>query len=138
MTPTQLAKLHARSITVPRPWTADEFTGLLDTQGAFVLGDTTGFALGRVVASEAELLTLVVAPEARRQGHGLALLRAFEAEATRRAAAKAVLEVATDNTAARALYTACGYHVVGTRPAYYHTPLGRIDALVMTRDLVQD
>ena len=35
------------------------------------------FCLGRVVADEAELLTLAVAPEARRMGHGPRLLGEF-------------------------------------------------------------
>jgi ribosomal-protein-alanine N-acetyltransferase len=42
------------------------------------------------------------------------------------------LEVAADNTAARALYAAAGYQQVGQRRGYY---AGGIDALVLARPL---
>jgi ribosomal-protein-alanine N-acetyltransferase len=136
MTPEALAALHASSFTTPRPWRAAEFAILQASPGVFVLGDAAGFVMGRVIAGEAELLTIAVAPEARRQGKGGALVAAFEAEARRRQASEAFLEVAASNGAARALYLAAGYAQVGARKAYYEEPDGtRCDALVLRKDL---
>ena len=91
-----------------------------------------GMVLGRVAADEAEILTLAVAPPARRQGRGRALLEAAFAEMAARAAAKVFLEVSTANTGARALYAAVGFTEVGRRRRYYHDGA---DALLMRRDL---
>lgn len=139
MTPTALADLHARCFETPRPWSAAEFASVLETSGAFLCADPHGFALGRVIADEAELLTLAVSPGERRKGHGAAILRAFEAEAIRRGATRAFLEVAANNTPAIALYRARGYHEDGRRPSYYKAPDGtRIDALMFSRGMADD
>jgi ribosomal-protein-alanine N-acetyltransferase len=94
-------------------------------------GALDGFALGRVADDEAELLTLVVAQEARGRGLGRRLLQRFEAAARLRHATEAFLEVASDNTAAMHLYRSTGWRVVGTRPGYY----GSSDALAMRKGL---
>lgn len=136
MTPASMAALHARCFTMPRPWGACEFAALLSGPGTFLCAAEAGFALGRAVAGEAELLTLAVAPEQRRRGMGRALLARFEAEAAQRRAAIAHIEVAACNTAAQALYQGAGYTVTGRRPRYYHGPDGRTaDALMLSRQL---
>ncbi|MGC9418588.1 MAG: GNAT family N-acetyltransferase [Rhodovulum sp.] len=135
--PARLAGVHAQCFTHPRPWTAAEFTALLTGPGVFLTGDASAFALGRAVADEAELLTLAVAPAARRQGLGRARLAAFEAAARSRGAARAFLEVAADNTAARALYAAAGYGAAGLRRGYCTAPDGTaVDALILAKALV--
>jgi ribosomal-protein-alanine N-acetyltransferase len=89
-----------------------------------------------VAGGEAELLTLAVDPPRQGRGTGGRLVARFLAEAGRRGAARAFLEVAEDNAAARALYARAGFAVAGRRPGYYRHPDGRrIDALVMGRDL---
>lgn len=134
MTPDELAALHARCFTTPRPWTAAEIAGLLADPLCFTLEDAQGFLMGRVVAGEAELLTLAVDPLARRQGTGRRLVQGFLAEAARRGAESAFLEVAFGNAAARALYAAQGFAEAGTRRGYYHRPDGsREDALILVR-----
>jgi [ribosomal protein S18]-alanine N-acetyltransferase len=134
--PAELAALHAACFTTPRPWTEAEFESFLAAPHVFLLGDARGFAVGRAVAGEAELLTLAVAPGARRQGAGRALLAGFEAEARARGAAEAHLEVAEDNAAAQALYTAAGYRVTGRRPGYFRRPDGQpVAAVLMARAL---
>ena len=136
MTPETLARLHARAFTHPRPWTALEFASLLDSPHVFAVGDSRAFALGRVIADEAELLTIAADPALRRQGLGRAALAAFHAAATARGARTAFLEVAADNIAARALYDAAGYRRCGERPGYYRGPDGHaVDALLMARAL---
>lgn len=145
---TRLAALHARCFTVPRPWNAAEFAGFLADPTVFLCTHDgpqglAGFAVGRVAADEAELLTIAVLPGLRRAGHGRALVRLFEAAAVARGARSIFLEVAAGNAAALALYRGAGFRTVGRRRGYYAAaapapaaPPGRPDdALVMRRDL---
>jgi ribosomal-protein-alanine N-acetyltransferase len=93
-----------------------------------------GFIVVRAVAGEAEILTLAVHPEARRQGLGRALVESAATTAQTLGAEAFWLEVATDNAAATALYAAAGFESAGRRPGYYGRKGGeRIDALVMRR-----
>jgi ribosomal-protein-alanine N-acetyltransferase len=140
--PAALAALQARALAVPRPWSAAEITAFLASPGAILIApDVLGFALGRVAGGppgqhEAELITLVVAPEARRCGRGRALLAAFEGQAARMGACEAFLEVASDNRPALALYRAAGWQERGVRRGYYRTAQGeRHDARVLGKDL---
>ena len=133
MTPEALAALHARCFPAhPRPWSAAEFSDLIGNRLNFLLIRPQGFLLGRVVADEAELLTLAVAPEARRMGLGRALLAEFAHTSTARGAREAFLEVASDNAPAIALYASAGWQRAGTRRDYYAPG---IDAMVMRREM---
>ena len=137
MTPEALAVLHARAFATPRPWSAEEFAGWLADPLAFLLveGDA-GFLLGRAVAGEAELLTVAVAPEARGRGLGQRLVSRFLYQARLRGAEAAFLEVAENNSPARAVYARAGFSESGRRRGYYRTPEGHsVDALVLTRVL---
>jgi ribosomal-protein-alanine N-acetyltransferase len=128
-----LAALHSLCFDTPRPWQAHEFADLLSSPFCFALHSRDGFLLGRALAGEAELLTLAIHPNARRQGQGRDLVLGFLQRARQLAAQTAFLEVAADNTAAYRLYQACGFDQVGLRPAYYKTQSGgRVDALVMS------
>jgi ribosomal-protein-alanine N-acetyltransferase len=132
MTAEELAALHARCFTLPRPWSAVEFTDLQASRGSFLLTRSSGFLLGRVIAGEAELLTLAVDPDARRLGTGAVLTREFAQQAAAMGADCAFLEVAENNTTARALYTRCGWSEAGRRPRYYAPEL---DAIVMRLEI---
>ncbi len=132
MTPADLARLHAACFTTPRPWSEAEIAGLLDSPFTFLLTEPAGFLLGRVIADEAELLTLAVDPAARRQGNGRRLVAAFLAEARRRGATTVFLEVARSNPEARALYAAAGFAETGCRPRYYGP---QEDALILSHPL---
>ncbi len=129
MSPEALARLHAACFTRPRPWSADEFAGLMAGTGAFLLTDAHGFLLGRVIADEAELLTLAVDPAHRRRGIAARLLARFKDRAATLGAVTAFLEVAADNRAARALYVGAGWTQAGSRRGYYAPG---VDAVVMT------
>ena len=132
MTPDALARLHSRCFASPPPWSARAFADALATRNTFLLCAPGAFALGRVVAGEAELLTLAVAPEARRRGVARNLCSRFGEAARTTGADAAFLEVAADNAAARALYLGCGWIEAGRRPRYYGPAL---DAVIMRLDL---
>lgn len=77
------------------------------------------YALLRMQGRLGHLLSLAVDPEARRQGHGRALIAAVEAAARARGARHMQLELREDNGAAQALYRSLGYRQHGTWLAYY-------------------
>lgn len=137
-----LAVLHAASFSPDEAWDAAALSSLLrppigvgwvfDTPAP---GGPLGFLLVQVVADEAEVLTLCVAPQHRRIGAARALLET----ATRALRAAGVdrlhLEVAEDNVAARRLYDSVGFRMVARRKNYYGRPAGTLDALMMCREL---
>ena len=136
MTADELARIHAAAMTEPPPWTAQTFEGFLSFPGAILASESRGFALGRVIADEAELLTVAVHPEARRKGIARRCLETFEAVAAQKGARRAFLEVAASNEAARRLYVTTGYTAVGYRKGYYARADGRHDdAILMAKDL---
>lgn len=136
MTPAALADLHALCFTAPRPWSASEFADLLRNPHVFSRFVPAGFVLGRVVADEAELLTLAVDPVQRGKGLGAQLVESFLSEAKARGAESAFLEVAENNASARRLYERHGFGLAGRRKGYYGKTTGQIlDALVLVRPL---
>ncbi len=133
--PARLAAIHAASFTNPRPWSAREIASLLSDRTTVLIEDAAGFALGRAVADEAELLTLAVAPDERRRGIGACLLARFLVAARDHGASRVFLEVAADNEAALALYRRHGFFETGRRRGYYRdSPPDAVDAIVMCRD----
>jgi ribosomal-protein-alanine N-acetyltransferase len=134
-----MAALHAACFgETPRPWSAAEFASML-AAGAFAVTCPGGLAVGRVAGTEAELLTLCVAPDGRRRGTGALLLARFEAEGRARGAREAVLEVAETNGPALALYAAAGWVRRGFRKDYYSADgRRRIGALVLGKALGGD
>ncbi|EKD61613.1 MAG: ribosomal-protein-alanine N-acetyltransferase, partial [uncultured bacterium] len=118
----------------PRPWSAAEIEATLASPYAFLLTEPSGFLIGRVVAGEAELITLAVDPKARQRGTGGRLVDGFLAEAKARDAESAFLEVLASNLPAQSLYARKGFQQQGKRLRYYQTPDGvRQDALILTR-----
>lgn len=138
MTAAELAHLHARAMSEARPWSADEFAALLAQASVHLSCNDFGFAIGRTVAAEAELLMLATVPEARRRGHARRHLARFEADARSRGAELAFLEVACDNAAARELYLRGGYVEVGRRPGYYRRANGLAAAALVMRKTLSD
>ena len=134
-----LAAAHARAFD--NSWSAPDIVGLMSAMGGFALlaeeeAGAIGFILGRAIGGEAEILTLVVAPDRRRAGVGEQLVEALVRQAEARRADAVYLEVAEDNHAARALYWKCGFEPAGLRRAYYARGGARpVDALVLRRAL---
>jgi len=135
-----LAALHGESFA--DAWSADWLGRLLASPGAFALvaeqvGRPAGFVLARNAAGEAEILTLAVAPAARRAGLGRALVGQAARHATGCGATVIYLEVAVANAPARALYGALGFEEAGRRKGYYaqHPGSAPGDALVLKAEL---
>ncbi|MES2435021.1 MAG: GNAT family N-acetyltransferase [Pseudomonadota bacterium] len=136
MTFDEMAAIHAACFTTPKPWSAAEIASTLDSAFAFVLTEPSGFLIGRVVAGEAELITLAVDPGARKRGTGGRLVDGFLVEARVRGAESVFLEVAANNLPAQSLYARKGFEPKGKRRGYYQTPAGdRLDALVLMRPI---
>jgi len=129
------ARIHAEAFDLP--WSAQVLAELLTAEGGFgLMADHSGFILCRALAGEAEILTLAVCPDQRRQGLGRDLVIAAMAHALDRSIEAFFLEVAVDNPGALGLYLSCGFSQVGRRKGYYRRADGQmIDAIVMRRDL---
>jgi ribosomal-protein-alanine N-acetyltransferase len=133
------ANLHAEAFGPlgERPWTRRDLAELLASRGVSGLllradDVDAGFALWRVVADEAELLTIAVRAIHRRQGAGRRLLLATIDEARAAGARSLYLEVGIDNPPACTLYSSLGFQAVGRRPAYYRRgPGAAVDGVVM-------
>jgi N6-L-threonylcarbamoyladenine synthase/ribosomal-protein-alanine N-acetyltransferase len=80
-------------------------------------------------SGQADIQTIAVAPDARRQGLGRALMVALLEEARTRHAAEVFLEVRADNPNAQELYASLGFEQIAVRPQYYQ-PDG-VDAHIM-------
>ena len=131
-----MARVHAAAYVLDRPWTLAEFSQLVQSLHVLRLGDSRAFVLARIIAGEAEILTIATHPDHRRNGLALRLLEQFHDLARNRGATTAFLEVAADNHAALTLYQGRGYKQVGTRRGYYERPRGpAADALIMQRPL---
>jgi [ribosomal protein S18]-alanine N-acetyltransferase len=132
-----LGELHARAFD--KAWSANEIAKLMENTAVFALisrgAEAQGFVMAWAAAGDAELLTVAVVPEARRKGVGASLVTSAGVAALVRGAASMHLEVAEDNTAARALYAKLGYEEAGRRHAYYAGEGGSVDAIVMRRTL---
>ncbi|MFF1572780.1 ribosomal protein S18-alanine N-acetyltransferase [Leifsonia sp. NPDC058292] len=96
-----------------QPERIDAYAGLLAPRGAI----------------EGDIQTIAVAPRARRNGLGRALMLALVGEARKRGAREVFLEVRADNPSAQTLYRGLGFEEIGVRPRYYQ-PDG-VDAIVM-------
>ena len=90
-----------------------------------------GYIIAHIVADEAEILSLAVAPLARRRGVGTALLGHLIAQRKAQNFGTIWLEVAADNLTAIRLYEKAGFIVSGHRPRYYRRPGGAVDAVLM-------
>lgn len=131
-----LARLHAGAFA--DGWSAEDFETWLGRAEAFaVLAESGGreaaFGLALAAGVDGELLTIAADPAVRRAGWARRVFAGLDAEAARRGLERWVLEVARDNNPAISLYKSEGFVEIAVRKAYYRTPEGRVDALVMTR-----
>jgi ribosomal-protein-alanine N-acetyltransferase len=137
MTPERMAAIHALCFETPRPWNAAEFEGFLSDPNCLIHHRVdSGFLIGRLIADEAEVLTLAVHPNTRRQGIARELMEVYVKDLRSKHAEQIFLEVVASNEAAIALYSGIGFAKAGRRPKYYRTPTGDLqDALILRADL---
>jgi [ribosomal protein S18]-alanine N-acetyltransferase len=95
-------------------------------------GNVAGFILAELAPDEGHIVTLDVLEDYRRQGIGSLLLGAAEKELDSRGGKRMVLETATSNEAAIALWIKHGYRELGIMKSYYGNGL---DAFRMGKEL---
>jgi len=135
----KLAQLHGASF--PRGWGEGEFETMLSERNTLVhrlrMGrKIIGFAVSRIAADEAEILSIAVA--ASHRGHGLSrnLLLTHLGHLAGRGVRTVFLEVEENNQPARRLYQRAGFTVAGRRERYYQqSGAEQLNALLMRRDL---
>lgn len=125
----EIANLH--KLCFPnKPWSASDFADLKKS-GCEIIVSQNGFAVWRNAVDECEIITIGVAPNARRNGIASAMLAIIEKNIKNQGVKKIFLEVASNNIAGKKLYENNGYKVVGTRPKYYDG----VDAILMTKEI---
>jgi len=135
----RLAQLHGASFH--RGWGESEFETMIAERNTLVhrlrLGRRTiGFAVSRMGADEAEILSIAI--DGRHRGRGLSrnLLLTHLGHLAGRGVRRIFLEVEENNAPARRLYERAGFSVVGRRERYYRQDSGeQLNALLMRRDL---
>ncbi|MFZ5716608.1 MAG: ribosomal protein S18-alanine N-acetyltransferase [Bradyrhizobium sp.] len=135
----RLAQLHGASFA--RGWGEGEFESMIGERNTLVHrlrlgGKTIGFAVSRVGADEAEILSIAVDAAYRGRGLSRTLLMTHLGHLAGRGIRTIFLEVEENNQPARRLYERAGFTVVGRRERYYKQPNGeQLNALLMRRDL---
>ncbi len=134
-----LAQIHSASFH--RGWGEGEFDSMLTERNTLVhrlrMGrKTIGFAVSRMAADEAEILSIAVAESHRGRGLSFNLLLTHLGHLAGRGIRTVFLEVEENNQPARRLYERAGFAIVGRRDRYYRQPGGEpLNALLMRRDL---
>jgi tRNA threonylcarbamoyl adenosine modification protein YeaZ/ribosomal-protein-alanine acetyltransferase len=130
-----LAEIHAESFA--KAWTVEDLTATLALPGAQALvvelmGTIYGFVQFQWVVGEAEINTICVLPNYRRQQFGRDLMEELIRHLQAIGTTKLFLEVAEINLAARGLYDRFGFVISGLRKGYYAD--GQ-NAVTMVREL---
>lgn len=134
-----LQEIHQRAFA--HVWDTATFIGFLKDKHYFgymlrLIGQPDrilGFIICRLVADEAEIITIAVHPNFRQRGIGHHLMDATFRHLYHERAASLFLEVDENNDAAYKLYKKFDFQIVGRRPAYYKSENGRTNALIMQR-----
>ncbi len=137
MTPLELSEMEALCFPNARvTWSEADYAAHLKSETGLTVSTDTGFVVGQIAADQAEIITLGVLPDYRKQGHGTDLLTSFEHAAQKRGATEIFLEVSAENTAAIALYRANKFESVGRRRKYYKNAQGMaVDAFILKKEI---
>jgi ribosomal-protein-alanine N-acetyltransferase len=141
----QLAAIHAAGFP-GAAWSAADLAALLREDTVFGLvvrranfygtRSPVAFVLARLVADEAEILTIAVDPDHRRRGLARQLMEHVFRRLYHDRAVALFLEVDAGNEAAVSLYRRLRFNKVGERKGYYaHGSVPGATALVMRADL---
>ena len=134
-----LAQLHGASFH--RGWGEGEFEAMLSERNTLVHRlragrKIIGFAVSRMAADEAELLSIALAQSHRGRGLSHHLLLTHLGHLAGRGVRAVFLEVEENNQPARRLYERGGFAIVGRRERYYREANGeQLNAVLMRRDL---
>ncbi len=125
----KIAELHKQCFP-ERPWSESDFMDL-KRSGCEIVASDNGFIVWRTVADEAEIISIGVAPTARRSGIAGALILLMEQELKKHGVVNVFLEVSEVNYPAKKLYEKYGFKPTGKRPKYYDG----VDAIIMSKKL---
>ena len=100
-------------------------------------GRVMSYLLLMNAGSSADIISLGTDPQAQRRGLASRLLNSVLRQLADRGVEEVILEVAVDNDAALALYSAAGFAEVARRRGYYQRAGDAVDAVVMRRNLAQ-
>jgi ribosomal-protein-alanine N-acetyltransferase len=135
----RLAQLHGASFH--RGWGEGEFESMLAERNTLshrlrLARKTIGFAVSRMAADEAEILSIAIDQGYRGRGLSRDLLLTHLGHLAGRGVRTIFLEVEENNQPARRLYERAGFATVGRRDRYYRQADGeQLNALLMRRDL---
>lgn len=118
MTPEGLAKTH-KAVFDGKGWPASDFAAYIKDPKILIFGDDTCFVVLRRAGPEAEILTFATHPDAQGEGRATAVLEKSMQELAKAQFEDVFLDVAEDNTPARALYARAGFAAIATRHTYY-------------------
>jgi [ribosomal protein S18]-alanine N-acetyltransferase len=131
-----IAILHEKEM--PPGWTAAGIAMSLGNANRIVLkahdgGAIEGFVILQFAADEAEILTLAVAEERRRQGAASLLLEAILSACEEKSVSSIYLEVAEGNEPAVQLYRKFGFKIIASRKNYYQLARSVPEAALIMR-----
>lgn len=127
-------QLSDKSFHSGSPWNEEQFVSFIEEQGHGAIevreqGVLQGFLLYSFVLDESELILIGIAPDQKRQGIGTQLIDKMKEQLLERKVERVLLEVRTSNRGAQFFYENRGFHLIGTRKNYYHSPVE--DGLIM-------
>ena len=131
----QIAELE--KLCFSDPWSEQSIASELENPLSLWLvaveaGEVVGDVGSQTVLGETDMMNLAVAPEARRQGTGRALVLALVEALKKKESHSLTLEVRASNIPAQKLYASLGFSQVGRRPKYYVNP--KEDALILRKE----
>lgn len=133
--------LHARCFSAEGVWSAWAFRDTFALSTTLGLasesqGKLTGMILVQKTPPEAEILTMCVDPDHRREGLASTLLGGLCRLLGPYGIGRLYLDVAEDNQGAIAFYESRGFLADGRRKRYYERSGGvRVDAILMSRSI---
>ena len=132
------------------PWRESQFTpsteapcediGEVSRQNLVVaesVDSLIGFVVFSKVFDEGEVLNIAVRPSSQGLGIARSLLSATLEVLQSAGVKRCLLEVRESNIAARRLYESFEFHIDGVRKNYYPTNIGRENALLMSKSLLE-